>query len=73
MNRLYITTGECGAIFGFDEIHEIKPDKRIILTGAVFIEGNDYCRQWIHLIDRSYGHPCGLYPRWVEYGMTTGQ
>ena len=66
MNRLYITTGECGAIFGFDEIHEIKPDKRIILTGAVFIEGNDYCRRWICLIDRSYD-PCGMYPRWVEY------
>ena len=67
MNRLYITTGEYGAIFGFDEIYDIRPDNRIILTGAVFIEGYDCCRQWIHMIDKSYDYSCGMYPRWVEY------
>lgn len=66
MNRLYITTGEYGAIFGFDKIYDIRSDNRIILTGAVFIEGHDRCRRWIHLIDRSYD-PCGMYPLWVEY------
>ena len=67
MNRLYITTGEYGAVFGFDEIHEMKPDTKIILTGTVFLEGDDHCRQWLSLIDQKSYNACGMYPRWVEY------